>query len=240
MPEAVRVRWGVEHVPPGARRVAHERVLDRLPDEGALRTFAGMSSAPALDVAARRARIDEALRGADWKSIHQRVSAYAFARCRSRALAEDLSQEAIRCVLDPVYAEWDPQKQPSLVRLLGSIVNRNLWNERQRARSQREVTLDDESRPDVPDAHGFSERVAIDRDRFHRAVDLLRARFESKRDALALAVLDAVIDGADTPAALASELGRPIDEIVFARRRLHRAAAEVARTTFEAEKELAS
>jgi hypothetical protein len=228
MPEAVRVRWDVEHVPPASRRGVRGR------------TLACVSASPAFDVAARRARIDDAIRGVDWSRIHARLLAFAFARCRSRERAEDLAQGAIRCVLDPAYAEWDPQAQPNLVRFLGSIVNRNLWNERQSARSKRDVALDDESSARLPDARGFSETAAADRDRCARGIALLRVRLQTKNDALALAVLDAVIDGAETPAAIAAELGRSVDEIVFARRRLHRAAADVTRTLSATPEEVAS
>lgn len=238
MPDAVRVRWDVEGVPPASRRRA--RAPERLLERARVRTFASMSAAPALDAAARRARIDEAIAGADWSRLYARLVAYAFARCRSRALAEDLAQGAIRCVLDPAYAEWDPHTQPSLARFLGSVVNGLLRNDRVRARSKRDLVLDDESSARLVDARGFSENVAADRERCERGIALVRARLQAKDDAVALAVLDAVIDGAETPAALAAELGRPIDEIVFARRRLHRAAADVARAMSEAPREVAS
>src|SRR5579859_6882282 len=171
MPEVVRVRRDVSCVPPGSRR--------RLPERAGVRTFAIMSTPP-LDAAARRARIDQAIADADWSRIHARVVAYAFARCRSRALAEDLAQGAIRCVLDPAYAEWDPQKQPSLARFLGSVVNGLLRNERVRASWKRDVVLDDEPGRRLADARGFSEDLAADRDRCKRSLELLRARLHTK------------------------------------------------------------
>jgi DNA-directed RNA polymerase specialized sigma24 family protein len=165
--------------------------------------------------------IDELLAKQDWGAVHAAVTEFAYSRTHSWDDAEELSQEAITRVLDPAYRAWDPEKEPSLVRHLGSIVNSLLANRRNtRSLSQQ--------RAYAPDARVWATRVDPAPTPAHRleskelaarAIELLRVRVAG--DALVAALVELCLEaGTDKPAELAEATGRPVEEIYNAQRRL--------------------
>jgi len=160
----------------------------------------------------------------DWVVITKRIVLFAHRRlgCRSIEMARDVAQEALTRVWDPEYADWDPSKEPSLVRHLGSVVNgiiRNL-NVSQRERVERphspdalEQAVDEGGKPT---ADGGSPSARID------ACKILDRFLErTAEDKLASGIILLMADGVDKPSEQAVSLGVPVKDVYNARRRLN-------------------
>jgi DNA-directed RNA polymerase specialized sigma24 family protein len=167
---------------------------------------------------------DELLEGVDWNKRFQRLVVYARRRLGSNVPleeAEDVAGEAIRRFLDPHYAGWDPEREPSLERHLGSIVNGLLRNRIRAKATTAEVGHDFTSSPimavvssPVPDPEARSTDSSLAR----RAFKLLED--ELKGDEHAENVLLLECDGISEPKEQAEALGLPIGTVYKARFRL--------------------
>jgi hypothetical protein len=166
----------------------------------------------------------------DWADIFRRLVLFAFRRRQLRgapgslADAEDLAAEAIRRLLDSDYAEWDPNREPDLLRHLGSTVNGLISNESRAVRVRVERSLSE------PSILWSAEQTAVSADKFdevdefHRALYLLEARVAA--DELTRKVLSLEGEGITKAATQSAQLNVAIDVIYRARRRLagHREA----------------
>ncbi len=171
----------------------------------------------------------------DWNSldradIFRRPVLFAFRRRQLRgapgswADAEDLAAEAIRRLLDSDYPEWDPNREPDLLRHLGSTINGLIANESRAVRFRIENSLSD------PSIFRSAERMASSAENFDeidglkRALSLPEARVAD--DELTRRVLSLEGQGITRAAKQSTELDVAIDIVYAARRRLagHREA----------------
>jgi hypothetical protein len=153
----------------------------------------------------------------------------------SEAQGEDLLSDAVECVCDPENGRpWDPDRASFGTHM--RIVMRDLARrERRSSRSRHEVLSPRKVKrarslaplaDDVLDhARGF--------DRLQRLGETLRAGLSSRP--LDLEVLDARMAGTERADDLAQLLGRPVEEIYEANRRIARCAARVLREEQAAE-----
>jgi hypothetical protein len=175
---------------------------------------------PAMDAATR-------LGAQDWEAILAALAAFAHRRTgkRSWAHAEDLAQAAIT-QLCARPAGWDPEKEPLLKHLCKRVIGlaSNEWSRKrssfevlmeQRDLDELEVADDDEPIEDVLDRRRLAARF--------------RARLEERLagDETALAVVLAMADGRDTPAAVEEATGLKRATVIEARRRIFYSAARV-------------
>jgi hypothetical protein len=185
------------------------------------------------------AAFDRAVRALDWRVLGKQVTRYAVYRCKGREMARDLAAEAIRRVLDPATTLWDPATTPNPARLLMSVVNGLLRNEVTSARARRTVGMTvrarsgDEANDEVVrervlvDPRPLPDEALADADLYARRLALLRERLAHQERALR--VLDWMLGGHETPAALGAVSGWSPETVVAARRMVQRHAAEVAR-----------
>lgn len=161
----------------------------------------------------------------DWKKTYKRLTLYAYHRLgrvgmSDMELAEDLAQEAVCRLYDPEYADWDSEREPVLLRFLGSTINGMVSNRRRKATRRGDVLLgslpcDGEN---IPRFELSTEERLILRDEVACAVAELRERLAG--DELALQVLkNSLLDG-DRPQEQAIALGVDVMKVYRARRRL--------------------
>lgn len=155
----------------------------------------------------------------DWANVSRRLTLFAIRRLGrygSTAEAEEIAQEAIRRFLDPDYASWDQQKEPSLLRHLGSIVNGLIRNRAQRVQRRGvAIQLDEEmhtSSQSSPDDRAAAGILAS------RSMELLRARLGN--DDVCRQLLELQIEGTTKASEQATRLGLAITGVYNARRRL--------------------
>jgi hypothetical protein len=176
---------------------------------------------------------DELLDGVDWNKRFQRLVVFVHRMLGANVPleeAEDVAGEAIRRFLDPEYAGWDPEREPSLERHLGSIVNGLLRNRIRVKATTHEVAHDFASSPvmavvssPAPDP----EDRAMDRSLARRARELLENELRGDEDAEGVFLLE--IDGISEPKEQAQALGLPIAKVYKARFRLGLAREAVRR-----------
>jgi DNA-directed RNA polymerase specialized sigma24 family protein len=180
----------------------------------------------------RFAAVSAALSDVDWAALRKRLVLFAYGRCKDRAMASDLAQEALRRLWEPTTS-WDPAAEPDPLKYAMSTVNSILWGERVSARAK-DVPLDasgpDEPRDESlepPDPNGMTEDRFANADLAARRVHLLRTRLAE--DPRALAVLELTVAGHDAPSTMSTTSGLSYEDVIAARKRLQRAAAGVAR-----------
>jgi hypothetical protein len=168
------------------------------------------------------------LRTEDWGKIQAQVTAFAYRRTRRRSWehAEDLAQAAITQLLSRPSA-WEPAKEPLLKHLCKRVISlaSNEWHHK---RSSFEVAMEKSELEDLEVADdGEAIEEVIDR---RRLAAQFRARLEQRfaGDETALAVIVLMMEGLDSPAALAKASGLPLPQIVEARRRIFYNAETIA------------
>ena len=168
----------------------------------------------------------------DWADIFRRLTLFAFRRRQLRGVAgsladaEDLAAEAIRRLIDSDFAEWDREREPDLLRHLGSIVNGLLSNEMRAARTKVENSLSDPAVSRSAEQTPAPENGSDDSDESRRVLSLLEARIAG--DELAKKILVLEEQGITKAAAQAAHLKKSTAIVYKARRRLarHRKAVE--------------
>jgi len=166
----------------------------------------------------------------DWGDLYARLLDFATHRCKPDALAKDVTQEAITRVF-AYDSNWDPTKEPDLLRYLMSVVNSLLANERTSAAAKRTDSMS-RKRPlaaaeAVGDPQAFSETKAVENDLLTRRMTLLTERLVG--DAKATTMVELMVQGVDSPTEIRRLTGWTADEVMATRRRMLRAAALVAR-----------
>jgi DNA-directed RNA polymerase specialized sigma24 family protein len=182
-----------------------------------------------------RAAVDAALRAVAWPKVQKQVLAYAFALTKSKAHAEDLTQDAIRRAFDPEETPWNPVTVPNVAHFLMSLVRRNASNERSSGRRHHEITVRSKRHEirvtraanNVPSPGPTPESSLAVHDLAARRLAALRTR--AADDKLVLALIDLIERDVETPAEQAEALSTSVQDITFARRRLFRHAEAVAR-----------
>jgi hypothetical protein len=152
------------------------------------------------------------------KRLRKRVLAYAYKLTHHVADAKDLAQQAMARASDPERSPWDPDKQPSLLDHIGSLMNSDVANKRR----------GDKRHPTTPYEDEVSSRLApsaLDRmigdeevDRYRRWMAMLRTRLAG--DDVALGKIDLMYQGTDGAAEQADILKCTIDDIYLANRRI--------------------
>ena len=180
-----------------------------------------------------------AVRGIEWGKVYAQLHRFALNRCKRKEMAQDLAQEAVRRVIDSTISPWDPAKEPDPARLLMSIVNSLLANDRTSARATRNVPMTDTGRSgdeanrkvtrnlEFKDERAFSEETFTTNDLFARRLALLETRLADKP--FALQVLAWMTEGHDTPAAICAVSGKTLEQVIAVRKLIHRQAEQVAR-----------
>ena len=194
-----------------------------------------MSDAPKPTGPAPRPVVDAALKKVNWSAVYPRVLAFALSRTKSKARAEDLTQDAIRRVYDHEEAPWNPLVAPDVVPILFGLVRRALSDERGSGRVHHEITVLSKAHDvrvtravsQVASSAPSPEAALATRDLLSRR--LARARERAAADSVVLSLLDSIEIGVDTAAQQVTTLGLPIEEIRRARRRLFDLVAAVAR-----------
>ncbi len=183
----------------------------------------------------------DAITKAEWLVHRERLVKFAFYRTRSHERADDLTQEAMRRVVDDNWEPWDPTTHPDIVRYMMSIVNRLIANKRTEAATHREIAMssaEKSSRAErraereadrMPAAQRSPEEAVVAADLASRRITMLRARLAERNDTLALLCLERFMQGIDKPAELALALGTTIAEAIKARDRVFYQAERVAR-----------
>jgi hypothetical protein len=193
-----------------------------------------MPDAPTPPGPAPRPVVDAALRKVNWSVVYPRVFAFALSRTKSKARAEDLTQDAIRRVYDHEQAPWNPVTAPDVVPILFGLVRRALSDERGSGRVHHEITVMSKSHDvrvtravsQIASAIPTPESALATHDLLARRMAALRAR--AAADPLVLSLLSLTEDGVDTAADQAASLSAPIEDIRRARRRLFDHVAAVA------------
>jgi DNA-directed RNA polymerase specialized sigma24 family protein len=170
-----------------------------------------------------------------------RLSLVAFASRRMRDRkgdAEDLVQEALAKVLDPQDSPWDPHRNGFLMHV-GSIINGLASNELRSARVRHQVLDGGEMLDIVPTAAPLpDEALSMHRTiaRLRRLGALLRMFLETKKDTVAVRVLDCANEDLEEPEAVAAKIGCKVEEVHDAHRRLKYHAKQVLADDEEAER----
>jgi hypothetical protein len=171
----------------------------------------------ALEQQRAKRRLGAALEAQDWGAIMKSLTLFA-ARRGGRKIsndrAVDFAQEAIRRVLDPDYADWDPERETLLVHL-GGIVNSLIWSHRQRASTRREIGDHDDA--ESADPTQSEDRLSA-RDTGRKLLSALRASF--KEGSLELRVLALFAEGVAIAREQAESLELPIEAVYVARRKI--------------------
>jgi DNA-directed RNA polymerase specialized sigma24 family protein len=152
--------------------------------------------------------------------------------------AEDLVQDALAKVLDPQDSPWDPRRVGFLTHV-GSIMNGLASNEHHSARVRHQVldggeVLDIAPTAVPPPDEALGMRRAVER--LRRLGTLLRMRLETKKDTVAVHVLDSASEGLEEPGEVAGKIGCQVEEVYEAHRRLKYHATQLLADEEEAEK----
>jgi DNA-directed RNA polymerase specialized sigma24 family protein len=215
--------------PIDARRWARDERASALAPSRIASYLSGVPGEPSA--VEHRAAIDaelKKLKDDDWRRLRKQLVGFAVYRCKNKELAEELVQRAMEKLLDPRRSSWVPAKEPVLARHLMSLVNTAYANERTSARARRDVPLDDDpnDEDELRDERAFSEDRAAEMDMNARRLKMLCARFEGEE--IPAKLLGHMLDGLETPAALATAMRMTVDEVVVVRRRILRHAADIA------------
>jgi hypothetical protein len=176
--------------------------------------------------------IGEALEQQDWGDVYARLFDFALKRCgaHAKAQAKDLAQEAIARVWAR-NVPWDPVKEPDLVRRLMHVVDSLRANERSSYAARNTRTMHDKAGKaavaSVADPQAWSEGRAVEENLLARRLELLRERMVD--DPKVLALLDLLEREVDAPDEIRKETRWSANELLAVRRRMLRAAAQVAR-----------
>lgn len=130
--------------------------------------------------------------------------------------AEETVQDAIRLFLKR-GGQADPTDPKALLEALGSNINGIAVN-RRRKKAELAVSLTEDGEPaEVAGAENLEQR-SIDDQIARKAISTLLERVDG--DELASAIVMLTSDGVEEPADQAEALGRPVQEVYNARRRL--------------------
>jgi DNA-directed RNA polymerase specialized sigma24 family protein len=177
------------------------------------------------------------LRTQPWGRILKQLTAIAFKRIRGRSLsdAQDLAQSAIADAYRAVDGGgWDPQRGPLMGFLVARVIA-SASDERRRKRNTCEVWLDQEDEDEEGPVSRYEKHLGADEPPADQALHRLRlARTFHDRlvsrvaaDPLAIEVITQMKDGVSKPRDLGTATGRPLGDIVEARRRIRYHASEV-------------
>jgi hypothetical protein len=151
--------------------------------------------------------------------VYKQLVVYASRRHRLEPEdAKQVAQEALRRFFDPEYADWDPEKYPTILRFLGSIVNGIVSDMRKRARFASDRSV--EALPESTLLHRVPspEDRVLDAALGRQAVSMLLENAQGDR--VVEDVCLQMLEGNDGAASQASALGLPIRTVYEARRRL--------------------
>jgi DNA-directed RNA polymerase specialized sigma24 family protein len=155
--------------------------------------------------------------GDDWGEMFVRLYAYGTGKMRMNpADAEQIAQEALLRFVDPKYASWDREKEPSLLRHLGSIFNGVARDMRTKKAFNQERLSSSADQPDQPDVASSQEDRVFAADQVRQGVGRMLELSAGKKVVQDVIMLMAEeVDGA---AEQARRLGLPIARIYEARR----------------------
>jgi hypothetical protein len=150
--------------------------------------------------------------------LRKKILSYAYKRTHNVADAKDLAQGAITKACDPNRSPWDPERQPSLLDHIGSIINSDVANKHRADERHPAVPYDDES-------HARREPTALDRvisaeelATYRHCMARLRAGLGD--DDLALRKIDLMYEEVDAAAEQAATLKCTVNDIYLANRRI--------------------
>lgn len=155
----------------------------------------------------------------DWDDISQRLFTHVKHRLGRRGTAEDaedITNAAIMQLYDPARLDWDPAKEPDVLRYLGSVANGLIanHNRREQTRAVREpellLGLWLEPPPTPEDELQLREESS-------RALEYLLERVDHDPVCKDIVLLTHV-EGIDDPREQAHRLDLPIEDIVSVRR----------------------
>lgn len=162
-----------------------------------------------------------------WRTVTPRLVAWSMGKHKlSPWTAEEMVQEAVAQLLrsnEPI-----PTSPKELMWALGSKINGLMRNLRRAKALNAVETTDDGHSPEGKDGRQDPEAAALTADVAKKATDLLLDRL--KDDELAFLLVLQITEGVDEPKEQATALGRPIQDIYNARRRLRSHQAAVAST----------
>jgi DNA-directed RNA polymerase specialized sigma24 family protein len=168
--------------------------------------------AAGAEAAAKLLKEDERLR--------KKIFVHAYKLTGNLPDAKDLAQQGMSRAIDPKRSPWDPDKQPSLLLHIGSLMNGLARNKRRGDGRHRAETYDT-----TDDLHPASEPTALERmesaeelARLEYWMDLLLARLEG--DTLALDKIGLVCQGIDGAAEQAARLKCTVKDIYRANERI--------------------
>jgi DNA-directed RNA polymerase specialized sigma24 family protein len=179
--------------------------------------------------AARAERITALVEELDWGALSNRLRRFAFLRMKKRSEeeADEVAQTAIMQVLDPRYMAWDPDREPEIYDHLKNLVRGLVSNRRRRNEENRVVATDDDALVELAKApHHDPATVLADKQLARTVADRFAAMFPD--DAIVLEVVSLTAQGVVTPRDQAEAAGVPYDDVRNARRRMFRAAKEIA------------
>lgn len=166
----------------------------------------------------------DALTQEEWARLQKRLTVYAikrlgYFRIYDVHVAQDMASEALARHFDESYASWDPQREPDLLRALGSTVNGLVinWLRKHSTRFERGGVSDPEFMRAIPSQTSTAEDQLVAQQTTAAVIDQLRQRVE--HDPLMRSMLELFLQGCDAPRDMAERLGVEISEIYNANRR---------------------
>jgi DNA-directed RNA polymerase specialized sigma24 family protein len=163
-------------------------------------------------------------------SVRARLKWLATRYTATDADAEDLVQQALARVVDPQGSPWDPDGTTTFVNHVGSVINGLASNEWRSARVRHEIldghlAHDGQTADDAPAVDAILEEREEQETLRRRGVKLLACLGDT--DPVATDVLAAAREGFETPAEQAARLGRKVEDVYEAYRRLKYHAAQI-------------
>ena len=152
--------------------------------------------------------------------LRKKIVAHAYTLTRNVQAAKELAQEGIVKAIDPEDSPWDPEKQPSLLNHIGSLMNSMAWN-RRRGEERHPATVYKPQKDQRPDPAPMAlERMtdAEDVARYEDWLDRLRERLAG--DTLALDKIRLVYEGIEDASVQAERLHCSVQEIYRANERI--------------------
>jgi hypothetical protein len=232
---------------------------DRKPPSGGVDVIAAMYAPPSgrtasderdderdadLELAARRARLEERLLEEDVEGAMLVALDFAFERTESLPYSRELVRRARTLLWE--RATWDPEKAPLAVYLCGVVRSEETHDTRAtvtRAEKEAEAfEADDhlgETKAPSPETLAVeAEERAKARDDARGQLDELRRAFEDARDEVNLLWLGYRLEGVDEPAEMAALSGRDVSDFYRAadRRKRHVQRLLAAKRAAEARK----